>query len=143
MSRVLGALVNSMIWRLVALNSLPAGYWTLRSDDAPDYEQSPLETGNLAHRFLHDLIAGGPDFSDHASALASAHERMRAWRQREAINARDPAFFQIDWAKLERMVEEFIEYEFSRRRDGEAAPTEIKTEYPLQFYAFGRTSGVF
>ncbi|HEX4209897.1 MAG TPA: PD-(D/E)XK nuclease family protein, partial [Candidatus Binataceae bacterium] len=107
----------------------------LRSDDDPDYEQSPLESGNLAHRFLHDLIAHQPDFNDHASALALARELLDSLRQREESVARDAAFFRLGWARLERIVEEFVAYECTRALNHKR-PTgkiETRTEYEFHF----------
>jgi superfamily I DNA/RNA helicase len=110
----------------------------LRSDDDPDYEQSPLETGSLVHRFLHDLIGLRPDFKDRPSAMALAHQLLAASRQREESTSRDAALFRLEWARLERIVAEFIEYECSRVNDAaSSANIEIMPEYQINFTLSG------
>jgi ATP-dependent helicase/DNAse subunit B len=110
----------------------------LRSDDDPDYEQSPRETGSLVHRFLHDLIKLRPAFKDRASAMALAHQLLAASRQHEESTARDAALFRLEWARLERIVAEFIEYECSRVNDAASSENiEIKPEYQINFTLSG------
>ena len=114
----------------------------LRSNDDPDYEQSPLETGDLVHRFLHDLMRLKPDFTDHAAALATARKLLDALRRREEPAARDAAFFRSEWARIERIVEEFVAYECARALDGDRPLGEIQTEteYNLHFKLTGAES---
>jgi ATP-dependent helicase/nuclease subunit B len=111
----------------------------LRSDEDPDYEQSPLETGSLVHRFLHDLIRLRPDFTDHVAALATARKLAEELRRREETAARDAALFRSGWARIERIVEEFVSYECARARGGDRSLGEIQTEteYTLHFTVAG------
>ena len=107
----------------------------LRSDNDPDYEQSPLETGDLAHRYLSDFIRRKPDFNDHNSALALAHKVLAELRLREEPAARDAAFFRTECARMERIAEEFVAYECTRALDAQRPSGEIQTEteYELHF----------
>src|SRR5713226_6911311 len=106
---------------------------SLREEDEPDYEQSPLESGDAVHEILREIVARGVDFSDRGVARAAAGEvlaKQYAWRHREA---RDPAFFDVQWRSVKQMVKEVIEYETRRRgRDGERPP-ELKPEFELSF----------
>src|SRR5713226_2147055 len=106
---------------------------SLREEDEPDYEQSPLESGDAVHEILREIVARGVDFSDRRVAHAAAGEvlaKQYAWRHREA---RDPAFFDVQWRSVKQMVKEVIEYETRRRgRDGERPP-ELKPEFELSF----------
>ena len=105
----------------------------LRSEDDPDYEQSPLELGSLAHRVLRDLIQRKPDFNDHTSVLALARELLAAASRREEAAARDAAFFRAEWARIERIIEEFIAYECARAANYSPGIVRIETEYALHF----------
>ncbi|MGA2411553.1 MAG: PD-(D/E)XK nuclease family protein, partial [Candidatus Binataceae bacterium] len=105
----------------------------LREEDDPAYEQSALETGDDVHRILHALMRRAPDFSDRSAAMEAAQAVLDEWRRRKEPAAREAAFFRMDCAKIERIVEEFVDYEIARRIAGEGAPAAIKTEHPLRF----------
>jgi ATP-dependent helicase/DNAse subunit B len=106
---------------------------SLREEDEPDYEQSPLESGDAVHEILREIVGRGVDFSDRRVARAAAGEvltEQHAWRHREA---RDPAFFDVQWRSVRQMVEEAIEYETARRDRGGERPPELKPEFALSF----------
>jgi len=105
----------------------------LREEDEPDYEQSPLESGDAVHEILREIVERGVDFSDRRVAHAAAGEvlaKQYAWRHREA---RDPAFFDVQWRSVKQMVEEAIEYETRRRDRGAESPSQLKPEFELKF----------
>jgi ATP-dependent helicase/DNAse subunit B len=106
---------------------------SLREEDEPDYEQSPLESGDAVHEILREIVARGVDFSDRRVAHAAAGEvlaKQYAWRHREA---RDPAFFDVQWRSVQQMVEEAIEYETRQRDRSSERPPELKPEFELRF----------
>jgi ATP-dependent helicase/DNAse subunit B len=106
---------------------------SLREEDEPDYEQSPLESGDAVHEILREIVARGVDFSDRRAARAAAGKVLTeqyAWRHREA---RDPAFFDVQWRSVRQMVEEAIEYETRRRDRGGESPSQFEPEFALSF----------
>jgi len=106
---------------------------SLREEDEPDYEQSPLESGDAVHEILREIVARGVDFSDRRAAQAAADEvlvKQYTWRHREA---RDPAFFDVQWRSVRQMVEEAIEYETRRRGRGGEPPSQLEPEFALSF----------
>jgi ATP-dependent helicase/DNAse subunit B len=106
---------------------------SLREEDEPDYEQSPLESGDAVHEILREIVARGVDFSDRCVARTAAGEVLTeqyAWRHREA---RDPAFFDVQWRSVKQMVEEAIEYETRRRDRGGESPSQLEPEFELRF----------
>jgi hypothetical protein len=105
----------------------------LRETDEPGYEASPLETGDLVHRFLHELIARQPDFTDPIAALATARELLRQYRDREEPRARESALFRIEWTRLERIADEFVAWECARIERGEVPAAKTITEHDLSF----------
>ena len=111
----------------------------LRSDDDPDYEQSPLETGSLVHRFLHDLIGLRPDFKDRPSAMALAHQLLAASRQREENQPLvTPHYFASNGLGLNELLQSSSRYECSRVKDAaSSANIEIMPEYQINFTLSG------
>ena len=105
----------------------------LGEQDDPGYEQSALESGDAAHGLLEQLFARGIDFSDREDARRRALEILAQERERRRRDARDPAFFNLEWTKLVRIIEEIVEHEADRLARGEAVPTQLETEYPLHF----------
>jgi ATP-dependent helicase/DNAse subunit B len=106
---------------------------SLREEDEPDYEQSPLESGDAVHEILREIVACGVDFSDRRVTRAAAGKVLAeqyAWRHREA---RDPAFFDVQWRSVKQMVEEAIEYETRRRDRGDEPPSQLEPEFALSF----------
>ena len=105
----------------------------LRDEDDPAYEQSAIEAGGDVHGILRDLMARAPDLTDRGAAMAAVRAVLGEWRKLKEPHAREAAFFRLDWAKIERIAEEFIDYEVARRMASEGGPSEVKTEYALHF----------
>jgi len=101
----------------------------LREPDEADYEQTALETGSLVHQILYTIFTRAEP-SDAASLRASARHVLDDFHRRERLGARDPAFFEVEWASIEAMVFEIIDHEIARRARGDAA-TEMHHEFPL------------
>ncbi|MBV8359869.1 MAG: exodeoxyribonuclease V subunit gamma [Deltaproteobacteria bacterium] len=101
----------------------------LREPDEAGYEQTALETGNLVHEILHAIFTQAR-LSDGASLRSSGRQILDDFHRREHAQARNPAFFEVEWASIEAMVDEIIEYEIARQSRGEP---EIEThhEFPL------------
>lgn len=106
---------------------------SLREEDEPDYEQSALESGDLAHELLHKLFDRGINFSDPEVARRSALEILDQERERRRRDARDPAFFNLEWNRLRRIVEEVVAYEAARFAHIGERPSNLKLEYELRF----------
>jgi superfamily I DNA/RNA helicase/RecB family exonuclease len=106
---------------------------SLREQDEPDYEQSALESGDLAHELLHKLFDRGIDLSDPEGARRSALEILDQERERRRRDARDPAFFNLEWSRLRRIVEEVVAYEAGRFADIGERPSKLELEYELRF----------
>jgi superfamily I DNA/RNA helicase/RecB family exonuclease len=99
----------------------------LRQSDDADHEQTALETGNLVHEILERIFTLAPP-SDPDSLLETTRQVLadfHAWKRAEA---RDPAFYEIEWRSIEDMVNEAIQYEIERQHRGEA-PTEMLHEF--------------
>jgi ATP-dependent helicase/DNAse subunit B len=105
----------------------------LREEDDPGHESSALESGLLAHRILHELLARKPDFTQPAVARAAALELLRQRRLREEPRARDHALFDIEWTRLERIVDEFVVWECAQAGAIEARSARTLTERELRF----------
>lgn len=115
-----------------------AGRLMLLSDDNdPDYEPTTSEVGTWAHQILHDLLADQPNFTDLASAQATAREIAEKWQLQAREHARDWSFFDAHWNSVKEVVEEAVLFEFARREASDA-PDEIKLEYPFTFLLEGR-----
>ncbi|MGH7916250.1 MAG: PD-(D/E)XK nuclease family protein, partial [Candidatus Binataceae bacterium] len=85
----------------------------LRDDDEPGYEQSAIETGDLVHQILRDLVSA-TDFSDFIRAREAAHRVLETHRERARGQARDAAFVELEWRTITRIIEEFVVYECAR-----------------------------
>jgi superfamily I DNA/RNA helicase/RecB family exonuclease len=101
----------------------------LREPDEADYEQTALETGNLVHEILYAIFTRA-QLSDEASLRSSEQQTLDDFYHRERVEARDPAFFEVEWASIEAMINEIIEYEIACQARGDAA-TEMHHEFPL------------
>jgi ATP-dependent helicase/DNAse subunit B len=92
-----------------------------------------LESGDLAHELLQILFARAIDFSDPEGARRAALEILNQERDRRRRDARDPAFFNLEWNRMRRIVEEVVAYEAARLADIGERPPELKLEYELRF----------
>ena len=109
----------------------------LREAEEADYEQTALETGTLVHDILC-AIFNQAGRSDAASLRLFERRLLDEFHHVEHAGARDPAFFEIEWASVEAMVHEIIEYEIAGRAGSDAA-TEMHHELPLNLLV-GRKS---
>jgi len=113
----------------------------LREADDAEHEQTRLEGGTLVHRILAAVVDAKPDFNDAAAATKLVGEIMARFEDHERGAARDPAFFDADWATVRAIVDEFVAYEQERHAAGDR-PEAIATEYALDFTLEGpRTAG--
>jgi ATP-dependent helicase/DNAse subunit B len=102
----------------------------LGEDEAPDYELSALEGGELIHEVLHRLV-DKIDFSDAAGARVRALEVLKEIRDERRPFARDQGFFDLRWRSIEQTAKDFIEVEIANRV---AHPeVEILTEHQISF----------
>ena len=101
----------------------------LREPDQADYEQTALETGSLVHEILNAIFTLARP-SDAASLRTSARQVLDDFHRDRSAVARDPAFFEIEWASIEAMVNEIIEHEITGHARGGAA-TEMYHEFPV------------
>ncbi len=105
----------------------------LHEQDEPDYAESALETGRMVHAVLSGLLSLPIDFCDRARALAQGREFLKTAYAQKRAAARDPAFFDITWRGIERMVEEVVEFEVERRAETPDMRPESKLEHPFAF----------
>jgi ATP-dependent helicase/nuclease subunit B len=110
----------------------------LREEEEPDYEYAASETGELVHDVLRELLSAPIDFSDRARALADARKLLDSMRAQRRATARDPAFFDITWRGIERIIGEVVEFEVRRRTESARALPEFKLEHPFVFTLRGR-----
>lgn len=102
----------------------------LRDDEAPDYELSALEGGDLMHDVLHRLV-DQIDFNDPLRARAHAPMVLETVRGERRPHARDQGFFDLRWRSIERTAQEFVEIEIAYRA---AHPNvDIRTEHQIRF----------
>src|SRR5216683_1355272 len=112
----------------------------LREPDEADYEQTALETGSLVHEILYAIFTQAEP-SDLTSLRASARQVLDEFHRRGRLGARDPAFFELEWASIEAMVNESIDHEIEGQAQHEAA-TEMHHEFPLNFMLSRESSNV-
>jgi ATP-dependent helicase/nuclease subunit B len=110
----------------------------LREPEEADYEQTALETGSLVHEILYAIFTRDEP-SDKASLRASKRRVLDDFHRRGRVAARDPSFFEVEWASIEAMVNEIIEHEIARQA-GEAA-TEMHHEFPLSLILTQKSAG--
>ena len=101
----------------------------LAEADETGIEQSRMERGTLAHDILRELIERKIDFSRLDSALAQTRAALAELRGGFAADARDAAFFALEWETVERIVEEFVRHENRRLADGAEQPSESHAEH--------------
>jgi ATP-dependent helicase/nuclease subunit B len=101
----------------------------LLEPDEADYEQTVLETGSLVHEILSAIFTPAGR-SDEGSLRALTRQVLGEFHRRRRAEARDAAFFEIEWASIEAMVNEIIEYEIGRQARGEA-PAKMYHEFPF------------
>ncbi|MGH7914851.1 MAG: PD-(D/E)XK nuclease family protein, partial [Candidatus Binataceae bacterium] len=102
----------------------------LSEDEAPDYELTALEGGELMHHVLHRLVEQ-VGFNDPPDARSRASEVLKAIRAERRPLARDQGFFDLRWRSIERAAEEFVEVEIAYRA---ANPeVDILTEHKILF----------
>jgi ATP-dependent helicase/nuclease subunit B len=105
----------------------------LREENEPDYEESALEIGDMAHRVLDEIKRRGIDFGNAVAARGASHEVLDAERARRRSGTRDAAFFNLEWDNLVRIIDEMIEYEACRRAEGAPAPEDAMPEREIRF----------
>ena len=71
------------------------------------------------HRILRDYFDAEPDLSRPDAALALAARVAERVRHRERGMARDPAFFDLEWATVTEMLDEVVRYAIARRAEGD------------------------
>lgn len=103
----------------------------LREEDEPDYELSALEGGELMHDVLRRLIDERVDFRDSERASAGAKRVLEAVYNEWRPLARDPGFFDLRWASVQRTVLEFVEFETDDRTRNPGF--DIKAEHDVRF----------
>ena len=104
----------------------------LSEADELEHEPTRLETGDVVHRILRDFFDARPDFDQPAAAFAKAAEVVERWRLSSAVDARDPAFFDLAWTAVHEMINEVVAFEIARRADGHLLG-ELEHEYRLDF----------
>jgi len=82
---------------------------------------------------LDEIKRRGIDFGRAAAARRAASEVLEAERARRQGEARDAAFFNLEWSNLERIIEEIIDYEARRRAEGAQTPHEAMPEREIRF----------
>jgi RecB family exonuclease len=104
----------------------------LRDDDEVDHAPTRLESGELVHEILHASFDAQPDFGRPDAALALVAQVAEPFRHRERAAARDPVFFDLEWATIAAMLDEIVRYEIARSAEG-PPPTQILHEFPFDF----------
>jgi ATP-dependent helicase/DNAse subunit B len=104
----------------------------LRETDDADHEMNALETGSVIHEILRTIFERAGQ-SGVAGLQAVKREVLGEFHRRLRLTARDPAFFELDWASISTMADEVADYELAR---GEW-PVEMYHEQEFDFAAAG------
>lgn len=116
----------------------------LREIEQGDYQHTAVETGTLVHQILYEIFTRVRR-PDPASLRSSAQQVLDDFHRRGRLEARDPAFFDIDWHSIESMINEVVEHEIGRCIAGETASEmlhEFKFKFPLPFDLSGCETSV-
>jgi hypothetical protein len=108
----------------------------LREDDDADHEPTRLEGGALVHDILRVIVDAHPNYADGAAVTKLVGEIMGRFEDQGRGAARDPAFFDAEWATIQELISEFVAYETERHAAGDR-PAAIETEYDLDFTLAG------
>ncbi len=146
---LLGASANPAAWSATSLNELAqcgfrffaARVLRLHELETIEREQAPPETGTMVHEVLRAFFTARPDLKDLDGALGTARAILADSRARLSLLARDLAFFDIAWTKVERAVEELVAFEVERRLNGEPEPTVIEHEVPFDLQLDAQSLG--
>jgi RecB family exonuclease len=133
-------------WSATQLNELAAcGFkffskriLRLIDPEEPDYELTALESGDRVHRILRQVFERVVS-SDSTALRAAAACVLNEVHQQARLEARDEAFFELEWESISAMVNEIVEYEIARLARAER-PSETRLEYPFEL-ALTRGSG--
>jgi superfamily I DNA/RNA helicase len=102
----------------------------LSEDEDQDYELSALESGEIIHEVLKQLV-DRLDFSNPKRVRLEAPAVLDRIGAARRAAARDPAFFDLRWNRIEQTAMEFIDYEIAYRE--KSGSFDIETEYEFDF----------
>ncbi|TMA78769.1 MAG: hypothetical protein E6J77_20760 [Deltaproteobacteria bacterium] len=110
----------------------------LHEEPPPELDVVPIELGKIFHRVLEEFLRAHPRLPadrDAARALGRAFLAQTRTIGAAAIPAKDRAFFDLTWLRLEAGLDELIvrEHEAQEKRDREGLTVERRLEQPIEF----------
>jgi PD-(D/E)XK nuclease superfamily protein len=103
----------------------------LSEEDDQDYELSALESGEILHDVLKQLV-DGVGFRDRKQTARDAPAILKKIGEARRALSRDPAFFDIRWDRICEAAADFVQYEDAYRKQNPNLKIQTEAEFDFQ-----------